>query len=1461
MRLRGGGPSEEKKPEEVQLVAAEEVRSPAPKRTQYGLQRFFGTPEQKAIAQPVLADKVVPYQRKSKSRTQLEAEAAREKYLDLVADEEAQQGDDQHALEVAKRRKLTQGARFTKQAVVRRQLHSGPKLELTANQKLAVVKMLNESKAEFADLASYWKAMVERTGLSKRQLAHWQSTAKQLEERANKPLLRGNSKNKRRKRLSGAGRKVPFPQEVAQLKQWLEVERACGHTVGKADLLREFCTILRAKAEHLRKEATSALLSPLQKAEKILQAKNREERAQAVSAKKTYGKTFTERLVKWIGAKFITAEVVSNISELEAEVRCKLTWQEFDSCLWLCAFSSDSDLAEAGVVADPKEFVAQRKHLVVGFSDQVPLWAKAPGRKALFAETEVHPSAAVKDFSEVRAAIEDVMHLEGPPQMLIEPLPSPSSGFKTPQKAKSNESLQDDSVKRALSFGSTSEKQQAPEESQAVVASENPTPEEPKHEESKDQDTKAEEPDPKPLELKPEEPKLEEVKPQEPKRRLTGKQAAASAPAKSLPQPGSLTILGHSGEERFRITYEARQLLSNLLGSAEEAVTGLVGKGLLVVPGQWARLSNISADGKWLKTERFKIGAKEIVHSQGASVGRILEAYRKVRASHPELVAQLDIMSQPAANVDSVILSWCIEEQATEHPCSLWQRDCFSSVFSESATKAMALAQQVSCLVAAKCTSKLQITDSDFAKQFKSLVRKKLIELRHEFQHQPQPLGKDAVFRVGALQIVQAVVSAQEAMSQKNAEDQWVLRAAVRNGILAWRPNLQKGCLEELCAQPWAAEMKLSMGSKRIPAQWFADRLKWLTENKVPQKPDWNLSDSARNIADLLRWDYYNPLEDAENDNPEGLDLEGDLAEDLQLEAENSLALRLHPTLRRQAARRAAEKGFQEHREKLRRHTKDRKQRQKLRTQLRQTFVKSVRERLSNTSRQEVLSGLVPQTAGKPEAKAKPKLGKLSKFLKPSAKKKNQKESTKSKPSAKKKAAKKQAEKALAEKALSKQKLKHSQKPESPPPLPPPAEKPEQPELLNQQVVVSSEAAGPLTFGRQGLASGFCQGKFHISSGTGSFKVSQEFVSLVSSKPKIATFCWPKWTQLSKAEVQTFLKNLFVWPEITISGWTNSHEFVPVTEKTILLEDQQMWLGWQLLRWGLTKMGYPLPEDGLSMNLLDPALAYLLRKYPDDPLRQAREEALRQAAKPFRKLLIPIGASDHWVLLIAEKETAEQEKNFTWRFYDSLENLSEGMTMALMLIGSLVDPEFKLPEKRCNSVVQAFGLNECGFYTLSFVEQELRLARGEWLNHHSSELQKVWKQRLIKVSEHMSKELSLREKANEALAKKAEAMLAEAQKRKEAAEQALATMKNLEAAAAKAAQESIKKNSIRFTWEDLSPEAQHKLLALERSARVCSRCRWQSGCLSCEPEKALRYWVCTEARAKRKIPFVSAGQH
>ena len=232
------------------------------------------------------------------------------------------------------------------------------------------------------------------------------------------------------------------------------------------------------------------------------------------------------------------------------------------------------------------------------------------------------------------------------------------------------------------------------------------------------------------------------------------------------------------------------------------------------MPGQWARLSNTSEDGKWLRTETFRVGSKEVVHTKGASAGRALEAYRKVRKSHPDLVAQLDIMSQPASNVDSVILSWA---------CSMWQRDCFSSVFADSAVQSMAAAQQVSCLVAAKCTSKLQITDSDFAKQFKAFVRKKLLALRREFQHAQK--NTSSVFKVGALEIVTSVAWAQQEMtagrtsglSELEGDLALELAANAENCLsLSLHPRLRRAALRQAAEEGFAEQRKTRQGNLKI---------------------------------------------------------------------------------------------------------------------------------------------------------------------------------------------------------------------------------------------------------------------------------------------------------------------------------------------------------------------------------------------------------------------------------------------------------------------------------------------------------------------------------------------------------------------------------------------------------------------------------------------------------------------
>ena len=341
-------------------------------------------------------------------------------------------------------------------------------------------------------------------------------------------------------------------------------------------------------------------------------------------------------------------------------------------------------------------------------------------------------------------------------------------------------------------------------------------------------------------------------------------------------------------------------------------------------------------------------------------------------------------------------------------------------------------------------------------------------------------------------------------------------------------------------------------------------------------------------------------------------------------------------------------------------------------------------------------------------------------------------------------------------------------------------------------------------------------------------------------------------------EARQLLHKVFAGPETPIVGSVGRGLLVVPGQwarlSNISEDDQQLWLGWQALRWAMQKKGLGLPEDGLSVNMVDPGLSYMLRQHPEDQ-REVRLQAILHSTKPFRSALLPVYASDHWTLLVCHKESAEQASGFTWKLYDSLSVPMKAQQEAQILLGSLLDSEFVLPE-RANSAVQPEGSNLCGWYCLSYAEQEVRLLRKEWLRMHASELAPTWKERLLKLSTHLQKELGLREKELATMAEKAQKAKTEAEKRAQVNKKALEAMKDLTSVAAKTAQEALKKNTLRFTWEDLSKEALAKISALEHSPKICARCRWQSSCLSCDPYKALRYWVASEARDKKKIPSV-----
>ena len=1190
------------------------------KGLQYGLTKFFGTPEQKAASEPLSDLQLTPYNRSHKSRAQLEFEASKAAFEALVAEKEAEEDEDKaHG-------RLTQGKRFTRVAPQpgKKRPQRG-RVEMTAHRKKFIAEDLSESKSQFASEAKFWVAMRAKHGLSKRQLSRIMGQRELYSALSKKPLQGYNLRNKRRVRVAGAGRKAPYPEVLQKVSQWLAIERACGHTISQQDFFQEFLFQLRLSATKSRLQAEDQGLSNLKVAELKQDAEDKESRAEKLSKSKTYQKSFTQKLLRWSKAKFATSEVVSNISNLESQVRCKLTWQEFDWCLQLASLSSVAELSSEKRVADPEDFVKNRAHLAIGFSDQVPLWAKATGRKAVFSEEELHSAETTRDFSEVREAIEDAMKTGS--DASFEVVPISDTGDRTPgvKKALSFGSEGSGTVRKALSFSSLS-------------------------------------PD-KPLQAMQAEDQAEEQQQQQQRFRHSEKgpeHQPKKKQKKALPKAGAKTTLGFSADERFRITYEARQVLLQVLDEPTKPVVGLVGKGLLVVPGQWARLSNISEDGKWIQTERFRIGAKEKVHSAGGSVGKILLSYRKLRQAHPELVAKLDIMSQPAANVDSVILSWVIEGQATEYPCSVWQRDCFSSVFSDTAAESMALAQQISCLVAAKCTSKLQITDSDFAREFKGAVRHKLSALRTEFQEQQRFSGKSEVWRVGALEIVTSVVWAEEQLRQKNEEHSWVVRAAVRNGLLAYRPNPASGKLEPVCEQPWAKELDLRMGSRRFPASCLSERLKWLDDAGKPIQADWSLSDSAKQISDLIRWDYFNPEEDLEQEPEEGgFDLEGELAEDLDLSLQNSLSLRLHPKLRRAAARRALEEGYADRVKEIRKKAALRRERLKHRTAFRGKLLQSLRQKLMLSSRAEALAQVVPvrtETKGqklsattKPSAKNKPSAkGKASKFLKASAKKK----------AAKKHDQKATVDKVIAKVTAKKKKEKKEKKAQAKAETKAKAETAETESaalapFLEKEVICVSEAAGRMLFGIKGIASDFQSGRYTVMTVSGTFEVRSEHLTLW--EPKTAEFVWAQLKYLSRADTQTILRAISCWPEPKLRHDDYAdHGLVPFpdTEKPFLVEDQWIWQGWAMMSWSLRKAKAGSLEE-FSVECLDPGLPHLLFEFPEH-LLEPRENAVKQAFGNALRLLVPVVRALHWTLLVAQRESLDQTEGFQWRLYDSL---------------------------------------------------------------------------------------------------------------------------------------------------------------------------------------------------------------
>ena len=270
---------------------------------------------------------------------------------------------------------------------------------------------------------------------------------------------------------------------------------------------------------------------------------------------------------------------------------------------------------------------------------------------------------------------------------------------------------------------------------------------------------------------------------------------------------GSKTSRTESAVEKWRITYEARQRISDITGNGPPV--GSVEKGQLIFPGHACLDQLDDDDGKHTKDVSFQVGEKITEHKKGSKC-RGLQWAVKMRKDHPELMSKIGIMQQPSSNCDAIILSWIIQQQVNREPASLFIRDCFSAAFADAVKSVQFLGNQASSEILGKLTQRIQVTDTDYARSFKSRFRKQ----RDQFRRDHRNKGPGKLYHVGFCDIIRGVVAAEDELRNQNHQNSWVLAATIRNGILAFLPDPSKGILVPVADQEWASQFKA--GSKTI---------------------------------------------------------------------------------------------------------------------------------------------------------------------------------------------------------------------------------------------------------------------------------------------------------------------------------------------------------------------------------------------------------------------------------------------------------------------------------------------------------------------------------------------------------------------------------------------------------------------------------------------------------------------
>ena len=304
--------------------------------------------------------------------------------------------------------------------------------------------------------------------------------------------------------------------------------------------------------------------------------------------------------------------------------------------------------------------------------------------------------------------------------------------------------------------------------------------------------------------------------------------------------------------DRFRVTLELSQVVTNVFKPSEKPEVRH-GRPVLVLPGAHARLSNIDERGMFLEDEVFIVKGKQKVRKANTSAGNLLLSWRKLRAEADEemktFFRDIEVMQQPAAFCDGVIIAWISEMRKREgFDKVISVRDMFAGGLSASCRRMSIVCSELLAFIAGKMTPVMQLTDVAVAFGFKKILEATKAEVR---RMKRGAVDMEVAFleanpeetRCGAGDLMRILGKTWQRMREQDEveEPDRLLKAARSCGWLSYRADPMRKVLLRCDQEDWmkGREDELPEKTHRHPSEWWQQRYTWLNEEGEPHKPDW----------------------------------------------------------------------------------------------------------------------------------------------------------------------------------------------------------------------------------------------------------------------------------------------------------------------------------------------------------------------------------------------------------------------------------------------------------------------------------------------------------------------------------------------------------------------------------------------------------------------------------------------